>query len=109
MNKHQRALKAARAAKRIPIVGATVVLEPLVEAAASGFSGGASDLTRIAAWQNFMSQIKFRYAGVSPGTSNIDGGRLIATYLPIGIYLLALKTGISRPISRVLGKVGLRF
>ena len=105
--KKQRAMKAARAAKRIPIVGLTVVAEPLLESAAVSLNSG--NFTSMAAWRDFFAAIRYRYTGVVPGSTTVDSGRLVQTYVPIVAYIVARKTGISKPISNILGKVGLKF
>jgi hypothetical protein len=106
--KHQRAMKAARAAKRLPVVGLTVSVAPLIEAASGTIN--LAQITSIPAWKNFLGEIIHRYTGVPQGGSGtIDAPVLLQTYLPIAAYLIARKTGISKPISHALGRIGLRF
>jgi len=59
-------------------------------------------------WKNFFDQLRFVFTGTN-NAGNVDGTRLVATYVPIAAYLVAQRTGLSKPISRVLGKIGLRF
>jgi hypothetical protein len=107
MNKKQATAHRMAALKRIPIVGAAVVLLPLAEAIAdSGFT--IQNVSDPAAWRNLGLQIRYKYTGID-GSGNFDGARAVATYLPMAVYAGVKKTGLSKPVSRVLAPVHLRF
>lgn len=102
--KKQRAAKAARAAKRIPVIGTTVVLLPAVEAAADTIN--MSNLTQGQTWKNFFTSLKWHYTGV--GDTGIDGQRILKTWIPIGLYLVSRKLA-GKQISKIFGALGLRY
>lgn len=106
MNKHQRALHAARAAKRIPIVGTTVTLLPVAEAAAA--SGIGTRFMTSAGWRDFANELKFRYFGTDT-SGNVNGQQVAATWIPIVAYIASYKLGIAKYPSKILSKIGLRF
>jgi len=110
MNKHQRALKAARAAKRIPLVGTTVALLPLVRAFANAGTN-LSNITNMAQLTHTGDLIVRNYTGVDPSnpTAGFQSQEIIATYGPIVAYIIARRVGIGKVIGHALSKVGLRF
>jgi len=106
LNKKQRAAKAARAAKRLPIVGTAVVLDPLIEAAAETLNSGT--ITTWQGWANFVKRVRYKYLGVTD-SGTIEGNRVAITWLPILGYIAAYKTGVAKYPSKILAKIGLRF
>ena len=60
MGKSKRAKAAARAAKRIPLVGTAVVLLPVVEAFTTD-SNLMQNLGNPEAWKNFANGLRLRY------------------------------------------------
>ena len=97
-------MKAAAAARRIPIVGTAVVIAPVLEAAAPLTS---TSLTSRSAWESFAKNLIFNFSGVSE-SGTVDGGRIIKTYLPIGVYLIA-RAKAGKHLSRIFRPLGLRF
>jgi len=98
---------AARAARRIPLVGTSIAVAPLIRAVGdSGLS--TSNLTNMTAWKTFVQHVIRNYTGVDE-TGAVNGAVLVTTYVPVIGYIIARKTGLSKPISRALGKIGLRF
>lgn len=107
MNKHQRALKAAQAAKRIPIVGTATVLLPVVSAASqAGLS--SSTIANMQTWKQFGNDLVANFTGVDPSTGQFAATRLVTTYSPIAVYLLARRFA-GKHITSVLKPLHVRF
>ena len=99
---------ARAAARRIPLVGTAVVAAPILQAASqAGLS--ASNLTNMETWKQFANHLVRNFTGYDASVAAFDGPSALRTYLPIAGYLAARRFGLSKPISRVLGKLGLRF
>ena len=94
----KRAKAAARAAKRIPLVGTAVVVAPVLRAASNaGLSLG--NMTNVVVWRAFLSNLKDEFT---------DPGALAATYTPIATYLIVRRFA-GKHISRVLRPLGVKF
>ena len=107
-SKKSRRLAAARAAKRIPIAGSAIAFAPALRAAVdSGL--GTTNFTQPATLRSFMAHLILKYTGFNPDTGNFEAAEAIKTFGPAAAYLLARKFGLSKPISRALGRFGLRF
>ncbi len=105
MNKHQRALKAAAAARRIPIVGTTVVVLPFFRAAqGAGLSSTNLNMNSIS---SFGQELVSNFTGVE-SAGHFNSGRFLSTWGPIAAYLLTRRFA-KGTISKVLRPLGLRY
>ena len=94
----KRAKAAARAAKRIPIVGTAVVVAPVLRAAAtSGLS--LSNFTNVQTWQTFLNELMNEFTHTN---------KIAATYTPIATYLIVRRFA-GKHITRVLRPLGVKF
>ena len=107
MGKSKRAKAAAKAAKRIPLVGTIVAVAPLIKAA-SDAGLNMSTIGNLAVWKHFVLDVGINYAGYNADSAVFEGQRLIQSYGPIVGYLLARRF-FGKHISRVLRPLGLRF
>lgn len=106
MNKHQRALRAARAAKRLPIVGTAVVLLPVTRAA-SGFN--SSNILSVSGWKDFFRNLTLEFTGFNPDGGGFNPAVATATWGPILAYVAAYKLRVAKYPNMVFKHLGLRF
>lgn len=103
----KRAKAAAKAAKRIPLVGTAVVVVPVLKSAATvGLS--TTTFMSVDTWKRFLVDLAFNYTGYDPNSGTFDATRAFSTYGPIAAYLIARRFA-GRHITRVLRPLGLRF
>ena len=68
-----------------------------------------SNITQPATWQRIGKFLILRYTGFNTDSGTLEGDKLVTTYGPILAYVLARKFGVAKPVSRSLGRFGLRF
>ena len=95
----KRAKAAARAAKRIPLVGTAVVLAPVARAGGAAFGSDLGNVFKMANWQIFLSEVMNEFTHTS---------KVAATYSPIVAYLVARRFA-GKHISRILRPLGVKF
>ena len=89
-------------------MGGAIVAAPVLQAAVEqGIS--ASNLADMTTWRGFIVRLVRNFTGYNPDSGAFDGAALVRTYGPLVAYAIVKKTGISKPVSRVLGRFGLRF